>query len=73
MCPPGSPVVFPGGAGGEGGCADDWGGGSGERDAGRAERARVARTFVGAVLGPGHPCGDLLDRTRFGGHPIRIF
>jgi anti-sigma regulatory factor (Ser/Thr protein kinase) len=26
--------------------------------AGRAERARVARTFVGAVLGPGHPCGD---------------
>ncbi|MGA2829893.1 MAG: ATP-binding protein [Streptosporangiaceae bacterium] len=27
--------------------------------AGRAERARVARTFVGAVLGPGHPCGDV--------------
>lgn len=26
--------------------------------AGRAERARVARAFVGAVLGPGHPCGD---------------
>ena len=26
--------------------------------AGRAERARVARTFVGAVLGPGHPCGE---------------
>ena len=26
--------------------------------AGLAERARVARTFVGAVLGPGHPCGD---------------
>ena len=26
--------------------------------AGRVERARVARTFVGAVLGPGHPCGD---------------
>jgi anti-sigma regulatory factor (Ser/Thr protein kinase) len=26
--------------------------------AGRAERARVARTFVFAVLGPGHPCGD---------------
>ena len=26
--------------------------------AGRAERARGARTFVGAVLGPGHPCGD---------------
>ena len=25
--------------------------------AGRAERARVARAFVGAVLGPGHPCG----------------
>jgi len=27
--------------------------------AGRAERARVARTFVGEVLGPGHPCGDV--------------
>ena len=26
--------------------------------AGRAERARVARTFVSGVLGPGHPCGD---------------
>ncbi len=26
--------------------------------AGRAERARAARAFVGAVLGPGHPCGD---------------
>lgn len=26
--------------------------------AGRAERARVARTFVAGVLGPGHPCGD---------------
>jgi anti-sigma regulatory factor (Ser/Thr protein kinase) len=26
--------------------------------AGRAERARAARTFVGEVLGPGHPCGD---------------
>ena len=26
--------------------------------AGRAERAGVARTFVGGVLGPGHPCGD---------------
>jgi anti-sigma regulatory factor (Ser/Thr protein kinase) len=26
--------------------------------AGQAERARVARAFVGAVLGPGHPCGD---------------
>jgi anti-sigma regulatory factor (Ser/Thr protein kinase) len=26
--------------------------------AGRAERARAARSFVGAVLGPGHPCGD---------------
>ena len=26
--------------------------------AGRAERARVAREFVGGVLGPGHPCGD---------------
>ena len=27
--------------------------------AGRAERARVARAFVGEVLGPGHPCGDV--------------
>ncbi len=26
--------------------------------AGRAERARVARAFVSAVLGPGHSCGD---------------
>ena len=26
--------------------------------AGRAERARAARAFVGAVLGPGHRCGD---------------
>jgi len=25
--------------------------------AGRAERARVARAFIGGVLGPGHPCG----------------
>jgi anti-sigma regulatory factor (Ser/Thr protein kinase) len=27
--------------------------------AGRAERARLARTFTGEVLGPGHPCGDV--------------
>jgi anti-sigma regulatory factor (Ser/Thr protein kinase) len=26
---------------------------------GLAERARVARAFVGGVLGPGHPCGDV--------------
>jgi anti-sigma regulatory factor (Ser/Thr protein kinase) len=26
--------------------------------AGLAERARVARAFVGGVLGPGHPCKD---------------
>ena len=26
--------------------------------AGRPERVWVARQFVGAVLGPGHPCGD---------------
>ncbi|HUN32325.1 MAG TPA: hypothetical protein VMU95_09895 [Trebonia sp.] len=26
--------------------------------AGRAEQARAARTFVGEVLGPGHPCAD---------------
>jgi hypothetical protein len=25
--------------------------------AGRAERARVARAFLGGVLGPRHPCG----------------
>jgi anti-sigma regulatory factor (Ser/Thr protein kinase) len=27
--------------------------------AGRAERARAARSFVSVVLGPGHPCGDV--------------
>jgi anti-sigma regulatory factor (Ser/Thr protein kinase) len=27
--------------------------------AGRAERARVSRWFVGEVLGPGHPCVDV--------------
>ncbi len=27
--------------------------------AGRVERARVARAFVGGVLGHGHPCGDV--------------
>jgi serine/threonine-protein kinase RsbW len=26
--------------------------------AGRAERTRAARAFVGVVLGPGHPCRD---------------
>jgi len=26
--------------------------------AGRADRARVARAFVGGLLGSGHPCGD---------------
>jgi anti-sigma regulatory factor (Ser/Thr protein kinase) len=26
--------------------------------AGLTERARIVRAFVGAVLGPGHPCGD---------------
>jgi anti-sigma regulatory factor (Ser/Thr protein kinase) len=26
--------------------------------AGRTERARVVRAFLGAVLGPGHPCGN---------------
>ena len=37
--------------------------------AGRAERARAARAFVGAVLGPGHPCGndaELLVSEMFG-------
>jgi anti-sigma regulatory factor (Ser/Thr protein kinase) len=27
--------------------------------AGWAERARAARAFVSAILGPGHPCGDV--------------
>jgi hypothetical protein len=27
--------------------------------AGRAKRARVARGFVGGVLGPGYPCGEI--------------
>ena len=27
--------------------------------AGRAERARAARRFVGEILGPGHPCADV--------------
>jgi anti-sigma regulatory factor (Ser/Thr protein kinase) len=26
--------------------------------AGLVDRVRVVRSFVGAVLGPGHPCGD---------------
>ena len=26
--------------------------------AGLVERARAVRSFVGALLGPGHPCGD---------------
>jgi serine/threonine-protein kinase RsbW len=37
--------------------------------AGLAERARVARAFVGGVLGPGHPCGadaELLVSELFG-------
>ena len=36
---------------------------------GGPERARVARVFVGALLGPGHPCRDdavLLVRELFG-------
>jgi len=39
------------------------------RVAGRGERARVVRAFVGAVLGPGHPCGTdaaLLTSELFG-------
>jgi hypothetical protein len=46
--------------------------------AGRAERARVARAFVTAVLGPGHPCGDAaalltseLFGNRVGVQPVR--
>ena len=54
------PRRFPGaGRAGKGGCGDGEGGGLGERDACRAERARAARSFVGEVLGPGHPCGDV--------------
>jgi serine/threonine-protein kinase RsbW len=37
--------------------------------AGRSERARVARAFVGGVLVPGHPCGgdaELLVSEMFG-------
>lgn len=26
--------------------------------AGRVERVRIVRSFVGAILGPGHPCAD---------------
>jgi hypothetical protein len=46
--------------------------------AGRAERARAARSFVSEVLGPGHPCGDvavLLVSEIFGnssGTPARV-
>ena len=41
--------------------------------AGQAERARVARAFVGAVLGPGHPCGDdaALMTTELFGNSVR--
>jgi anti-sigma regulatory factor (Ser/Thr protein kinase) len=42
----------------EGGCADGWAVRESVTLAGRAERARAARAFVGAVLGPGHPYGD---------------
>jgi hypothetical protein len=45
----------------EGGCADDWGSGPGDRDAcragGRVERARLARAFVGGRLVPGTRAG----------------
>jgi anti-sigma regulatory factor (Ser/Thr protein kinase) len=57
------PAGFPGGRPGKGGCGDGQGGGPGGRDAfragGRAGRARVARSFISEVLGPGHPCGDV--------------
>src|SRR5271154_314218 len=41
----------------EGGVSDGWASDPGEHDGCRAERARVARAFVGGGLGPGHPCG----------------
>jgi Histidine kinase-like ATPase domain len=59
LCPPGGPRGSRGEGGREGGCADDW---AAVQEtvtlAGLAERARLARAFVAAVLGPGHPCTD---------------
>ncbi len=39
--------------------------------AGRAERARAARTFVSEVLGPGHPCGYVLLVSEVFGNSVR--
>jgi hypothetical protein len=39
--------------------------------AGRAERARLARAFVGEVLGPGHPSGDVAVLQGAFGNSIR--
>jgi anti-sigma regulatory factor (Ser/Thr protein kinase) len=59
LCPPGGPRDSRDEAAGKAGAVM---GGAAVREtvtlAGRAERARAARAFVGAVLGPGHPCGD---------------
>jgi anti-sigma regulatory factor (Ser/Thr protein kinase) len=59
LCPPGGPRDFRDGAAGKAGALVV---GTAVREsvtlAGKAERARVARAFVGAVLRPGHPCGD---------------
>jgi hypothetical protein len=61
--PPAARPVFPGRGGrGRTGAVMAQGGGLGERDAcraERAERARAARVFVSEVLGPGHPRGDV--------------
>src|SRR5450755_3786610 len=60
VCPSGGPVASPEWCGR--GRAGALMAGTAVREsvtlAGRAERARVARTFVFAVLGPGHSCGD---------------
>jgi hypothetical protein len=60
VCPPGGPRDFPGArAAGKAGVLMA---GLAVREsvtvAGRAERARVARAFTVAVLGPGYPCAD---------------
>jgi len=44
-----------------------------DHGAGRGERARVVRAFAGAVLGPGHPCGDdaVLPASELFGNSVR--
>jgi anti-sigma regulatory factor (Ser/Thr protein kinase) len=59
LCPPGGPVISRDGRPGRTSALMT---GAAVREsvtlAGRPEQARLARTFVGAVLGTGHPCGD---------------